>query len=90
MPWRVLKIDRRERNLPQAITKFFLKLTTTNNRAVYTKENKLRLTLAMAYIIKRERNHLYKSRDTSTAFIRPKARGKDSAYERGGDARRLA
>ena len=29
-----------------------------HNRAVYTRENKLRLTLAAAYI-RRERNHLY-------------------------------
>ena len=33
-------------------------LTIRNNRAVYTRENKPRLTLAAAYI-RRERNHLY-------------------------------
>ena len=35
-----------------------LSLITITNRAVYTRENKPRLTLAAAYII-RERNYLY-------------------------------
>ena len=55
-----------EQRIPQMVyewtlavlSKYALRVSHIDNRAVYTRENKLRLTLAAAYI-RRERNHLY-------------------------------